>query len=70
MGQGWVHNPNLTPSSYPMKFWSLFGMVMPIAHTTQQYVISDWVQFAKSDGFHWSRHNLQYLNQYPISPDS
>ena len=34
--QGWVHNPNVTCSSYPIKFWGLFGMVAPIAHTTHQ----------------------------------
>ena len=33
--QGWVHNPNVAPRSYPMKFWGLFGMVAPIMHTTQ-----------------------------------
>ena len=30
--QGWVHNPNATPSSYTTKFWGLFGMVAPIGH--------------------------------------
>ena len=47
--QGWTHNPNVTPGSYPT-FWGLFGMV-PIAHTTQQYLLIGL--FAKSDGSHW-----------------
>ena len=34
-GPRMVHNPNVAPSSYPMKFCGLFGMVAPGAHSTQ-----------------------------------
>ena len=47
MVQGWVYNPNVTPSGYPIKFWGVFGMVAPIAHTTQQNFLIG--SFAKSD---------------------
>ena len=67
MDKGWVHHPNVTPSRYPMKFWGLFGMVAPIAHTTQKHFLIG--PFAKPDSFHWSRHILCYLNLYPFSPD-
>ena len=67
MGQRWVQNPNLTLSSYPMKFRGLLGMVVPLAHHTAKF--SDG-SFAKSDSFHWSRCILWYLNQYPISHDN
>ena len=67
MGQGWVHNSNVTPSSDPTKVWGLFGMVVHIAHNTQQNFLIG--SFAKSDSFHWLRQILQYLNQYPLSPD-
>ena len=61
--QGWVHNPNVTPSSCQMKCW-FFGMVSPITHTTQQnFAIGP---FAQLDISHWSRHILGYLNQYPL----
>ena len=53
IGQGLIHNPNLPPSSYPEKFWGLFGMVALIPQTTQQnFVIG---QFAKMNTSHWSR---------------
>ena len=67
MDQGLIHNPNLNPSGYPMIFWGLFGIVALIPHPTQQnFVIG---QFAKMATSHWSRHILQYLNQYPLSSD-
>ena len=53
MDEGLIHNPHVTPSAYPMKFWDLFGMVALIPHTTQQsFVIG---QFAKMDTSHWLR---------------
>ena len=56
MDQGWDHNPNVTLSGYPIKFWGLFGMVDHIMHTTQQnFVVGP---FAKMNTFHWSRHIL------------
>ena len=30
------NNPNVTSTSYQMKFWGLFAMVAHIANTTQQ----------------------------------
>ena len=36
MDQQLIHNPNVTPSGYPMKFWGLFGEVSHIAYITQQ----------------------------------
>ena len=66
--QGWVHNPNITPRGYPIKFWCLFGMVAPIAHTTQQTFL--FCPSAKSDTFQWLRQILQYLNQSPLSPNN
>ena len=44
-------------------------MVALITHTTQQHFVIG--QFAKMDTSHWLRHRsiLQYLNQYPLSPD-
>ena len=56
MDQGWAHNPNITPTSYPMKFRALFSMVTVIVHTTQQNFLIG--PFAKSDSFHWLRHIL------------
>ena len=44
------------PSGYAMKFLHLFGMVTPIACTTQQNFL--FCPFAESDTFHWSRHFL------------
>ena len=66
MDQGLIHNPNETPSSYPTKFWGLFGMVTLTPHTTQQIFIG---QFAKMDACHWLKCTLQYLKQYPLSPE-
>ena len=51
--QSWTNNPNVTPSSYPIKIWHLFDMVAPIAHIIQQNFLIGL--FAKSDTFHWSR---------------
>ena len=56
MVQGWVHNPRVTPSSYPIEFWGFFGMVVPIAHTTQQTFLIGL--FAKSESSHRLRHIL------------
>ena len=67
MDQGQTNNPNLTHSSYQMKFWHLFGMVAPIAHITQKSFLIG--PFAKSDTFHWSRCFCQYLDQYLPSPN-
>ena len=53
MDQGQTNNPNVPPTGYPMKFWHLFIMVAPIAHTTWQNCLIGW--FAKSDIFHWLR---------------
>ena len=51
MAQEWIHNPSVTPSSYPIKFWGLFGEVSHITHMTQQnFVIG---QFAKMNIVHW-----------------
>ena len=50
-----------------MKLWGLFGVVALILHITQQHFLIG--PFAKLDTFHWSRCILQYLNQYPHSPD-
>ena len=36
MDEGQTNNPNVTPSSYQIKFWGLLAMVAPIAHITQQ----------------------------------
>ena len=55
---------NVTPSGKPTKLWGFVGMVVPTAHTTQQnFVIGQFQTENKSD---WSRHILQYLNQYPF----
>ena len=67
MDQGLIHNPNVTPSSYPTELWGLFGMVALIQHTMQQNFVIGW--FAKMNTPHWLRHLSQYLNQYPLSPD-
>ena len=53
MEQGWTHSPKVNPSGYPTKFWCLFGVVAPIAHNTENFLIGP---FAISDTFHWSRH--------------
>ena len=54
MDQLLFHNPNLTPSRYPMKLWGLFGKVAHIAHITKQnFVIG---QFANMNSFHCTRH--------------
>ena len=67
MDQEIIHYPNVTPSSYSMKFWGLFGMEAHLPHTTQQnFVIGE---FAKMNTIHWLRHLWQYINQYPLSPD-
>ena len=48
MDQEGAPNPNVSPSSYPTKYWGLFGEV---AHTAQQnFVIG---QFANTESFHW-----------------
>ena len=36
MDEGQTNNPNVTPISYPMKFWGLLAMVAPIAHISYQ----------------------------------
>ena len=70
MDQELIIHPNVTPSRYPTKFWGLFGGVAHIPHTTQHNTNFLIGQFAKSDGFHWSRHILQHLKSiYLTSPD-
>ena len=52
MGQGWVHNTNVTPSSYPTEFGVLWHGSAYSTHHKAKF--SDG-PFAKSDGFHWLR---------------
>ena len=64
MDQGWTNNnANVTPGSYPMKFWHLFGMVAPIVHITQQNSLID--TFAKIR--HFSFVETFLLISHPIS---
>ena len=65
MDKGQTNNPNLTPSSYPTKFWGLLAMVAPTAHITQQNFLIG--SSSKIEGFHWSRQCHQYLGPYTIS---
>ena len=53
MGQGQTNNLNITPSSYPTKFWGLLGRVATIAHTTEQTFLIG--QFPNPKIFHWLR---------------
>ena len=62
--QGQTNTLNVTPSSYPTKFWGLFHRVATIAHTTEQTFLIG--SFAKLEIFHWSRCCHQHLNQYAL----
>ena len=54
MDEGQTNNPNVTPSSNPMKFCGLLAMVAPIAHITQQNSLIG--SSSKIKLFHWSQH--------------
>ena len=53
MEEGQTNNPNLTPSSYAIKFWGLLAMVAPTAYITQQNSLIGLS--SKIEHFHWSQ---------------
>ena len=68
MDQGWVHNPNVTPSSYPMKFCLLFCMVAFVEYIPQKHFLIGL--FAKSDTFSLAETYSLISQPISISPNN
>ena len=64
----WIHNPTVTPSSCPVKFWGLFGEVAHIVHLTpQSFMIGQWSFFVGQD-VHGNISTKLYLHMTKFQP--